>query len=398
MSLKSTSFKILLFFILMITISRFSYGQKLSENAEISLLTCSPGDDLYSLYGHSALRIKDKNNKLDIVFGYGTFDFDTPNFYTKFARGKLNYMLSYSPINYFKQVYIHEKRGITEQILQLNAIEKQQLFDAIVNNYKPENRYYKYDFLFDNCSTRIRDIIEANVNGELIYTNKHKNPKTFWNLLDPFMVKSRWIFLGIHLALGIPCDNIATPHQYLFLPNNMMDEFALAKIKRGETRSDLVKSTKVILKPKIKVHTTKWYKRPISIFGILAFMGLLLSLYSIHKKKNGFVFDIFIFGTCGLLGWVIVLLWFFTDHQATGPNWNVIWAFPLHFPMVFMLLKKEASQFSFYYFLSTVFILILILTAWSIFPQSFPNEILPFVVLLLIRSVYIVKKLRTQLN
>ncbi len=397
MRLKSTSFKILLFLILTITIDNFAFGQKLSQNAEISLLTCSPGDELYSLYGHSALRIKDTDNKLDIVFGYGTFNFNTPNFYTKFARGKLDYMLSYSPTDRFKQEYTDDKRGIVEQILKLDSIEKQQLFNALVSNYKPENRYYKYDFLFDNCSTRIRDIVKANINGELVFNTKVTTPKSFWNLLDPFMAKSRWIFLGIHLALGIPCDDLATPYQYMFLPDNMMDGFSEAKIIRGNIKTDLVESTKIILEPRIQLHTTVWYKRPVSVFGFITIIGLFLSLYYSTKKKNLFVLDTILFGASGLLGWVIIFLWFFTDHQATGPNWNIIWAFPLHFPLVFTLLRKRASLFSYYYFLLHMVVLGLILAIWPFFPQSFPNEILPFIVLLLIRSIYIIKKLRNKL-
>lgn len=397
MRLKLTSFKILLFLVLTLTIDNFTYGQKLSQDAEISLLTCSPGDELYSLYGHSALRIKDTDNKLDITFGYGTFNFNTPNFYTKFARGKLDYMLSYSPTDRFKQEYTDEKRGIVEQVLNLDSLEKQQLFNALVNNYKPENRYYKYDFLFDNCSTRIRDIVEANINGELVFNSEAPSPKTFWNLLDPFMAKSRWIFLGIHLALGIPCDDVATPYQYMFLPDNMMDGFTEAKIIKGDLKTNLVKSTKVILEPEIQLHTTDWFKRPIFIFGVIAIIGLFLSLYYLKKKKNLFVFDTILFGVCGLLGWLIIFLWFFTDHQATGPNWNIIWAFPLHFPIAFTLLRKKTSLFTYYYFLLQVLILSLIIAVWPFFPQSFPNEILPLVVLLLIRSIYIIKKLRDRL-
>lgn len=211
------------------------------------------------------------------------------------------------------------------------------------------------------------------------------------------MEKSRWIFLGIHLALGIPCDDIATPYQYMFLPDNMMDGFANAKIVRGNIKTDLVKSTELILKPAIQLEITDWFKRPVFIFGLIAIFGLLLSLSYLKKKKNLFAFDAILFGASGLLGWVIIFLWFFTDHQATGPNWNIIWAFPLHFPFVFSLLKKKTSLFSYYYFLFNTLTLSIIIAIWPFFPQSFPNEILPFVVLLLIRSIYIIKKLRDRL-
>ena len=397
MTLKTASFRILLIIFLLLAIGNHVSGQNLSKNAEISLLTCSPGDELYSQFGHSALRIKDEEKKIDLVFGYGTFNFNTPNFYPKFARGKLDYMLSYTTFDRFKNGYIYEKRGIVEQKLNLDSIEKQKLFTALLKNYQPKNRYYRYDFLFDNCSTRIRDIVSENTSGTILFDTISDQPKSFWNLLDPFMQKSRWIFLGIHLALGIPCDAEATPYQYMFLPDNMMLGFENAKIRTDETIKPLVKSTNVILKPALNFKITNWYQRPVFIFGLLALIGLILSLVYLKKDKDLFIFDIFIFGVCGLLGWLIIFLWFFTDHQATGPNWNIIWAFPLHFPMVFALLRKKPSLFAYYYFLLHSIILIVILGSWAFIPQSFPNEILPFVVLLLLRSLYIVKKIRTRL-
>ncbi len=397
MAIKTIPFRILLILFFLLSIGNYTTGQNLSKNAEISLLTCSPGDELYSQFGHSALRIKDQEKKIDIVFGYGTFNFDTPNFYPKFARGKLDYMLSYSNFDRFRNGYIYEKRGIIEQKLNLDSIERQNLFTSLLINYKPENRYYRYDFLFDNCSTRIRDIVKANTSGPILFDTIVNQPKSFWNLLDPFMEKSRWIFLGIHLALGIPCDTEATPYQYMFLPDNMMLGFENAKIKTDGTTKPLVKSTEVILKPALNLKLTIWYKRPGFIFGIIATLGLILSLVYLKKEKNFFVFDLFIFGICGLLGWLIIFLWFFTDHQATGPNWNIIWAIPLHFPMVLTLLRKKSHLFAYYYFLLNSLLLILVIGSWSIIPQSFPNEILPFVALLLIRSLYIVKKLRTFL-
>lgn len=397
MTLKTTSFQILLIAFFLVSIGNHVTGQNLSENAEISLLTCSPGDELYSQFGHSALRIIDSKRKLDIVFGYGTFNFNTPNFYPKFARGKLDYMLDYSNFDRFKNGYIYDKRGIIEQKLNLDSIERQKLFSALLINLKPENRYYRYDFLFDNCSTRIRDIVEANTSGTILFDTIVDQPNSFWNLLDPFMEKSRWIFLGIHLALGIPCDVEANPYQYMFLPDNMMLGFENAQIKSNEATKPLVKSTEIILKPALNFKITNWYQRPGFILGIIAILGLILSLIYLKKEKNFFIFDLFVFGICGLLGWLIIFLWFFTDHQATGPNWNIIWAFPLHFPMVFTLLRKKSRLFTYYYFIFHSIILILVLAGWAIIPQSFPNEILPFVLLLLVRSLYILKKLRIYL-
>ncbi|WP_372752213.1 DUF4105 domain-containing protein [Labilibaculum sp.] len=396
MIFKTIFFRIFTIAFFLVLFHTHCIGKNISRNAEISLLTCSPGDELYSQFGHSAIRIKDAENNLDLVFGYGTFDFNTPNFYPKFARGKLDYMLSYTSFKHFKNEYIYEKRGIVEQKLNLDSIERQDLFSALLKNYQIENRYYRYDFLFDNCSTRIRDIVQANVKGEIVFNTIVSEPKSFWNLLDPFMEKSRWIFLGIHLALGIPCDIEATPYQYMFLPDNLMQAFEKATIHSNSTVKPLVKSNQIILKPAINFQKTTWYKRPAFLFGIVAIIGFFLSLFYLKKEKNFFIFDFFLFGICGLVGWLIIFLWFFTDHQATGPNWNIIWAFPLHFPIIFALLKKKSHLFVYYYLLLHSILLLMVLLFWKIIPQSFPNDILPIVALLLVRSLYIIKKLRTH--
>jgi len=393
MKLSSTLSPILMLLILMLFVKNHVFGKGLSNKAEISILTCSPGDEMYSQFGHSAIRVKDPVNQIDLVFNYGTFDFNTPNFYMKFARGKLNYMLSYTSFNHFKKEYIFEKRGIIEQKLNLNEKSVQNLFNALVNNYQPKNRYYKYDFLFDNCSTRIRDIIEENTNQKIKFSNHTVQNKTFWNLLDPYMENSRWIFLGIHMALGLPCDATAKPYQYMFLPDHLMNALEQAQIS-NQTNMPLVKYNRTILKPKILLQTTKFTEKPSVIFGMLAIIGFLLSFFYYNKKRNLFLFDLFLFGATGLLGWVIIFLWFFTDHQATGPNLNILWAFPFHFPMILFLLKKKKSRLHLY-FLCNSLILLITLSCWMILPQSLPNEVLPIVVLLLIRSIYITKKLKS---
>lgn len=393
MKLKSSFIKALFLSIgILICISN-SFSKELSSQSEISVLTYSPGEELYSLFGHSGIRIKDPQNKLDIVFNYGTFDFNTSNFYFKFARGKLKYKLEYGDYIRLKQSYMYEKRGIIEQKLNLDINTKRKLFTALVENYKPENRFYHYDFLFDNCSTRIRDIIENNIDGEIKYTEINSKPKTFWNLLDHFMEKSRWIHLGIHLILGKPCDVEATPYEYMFLPDNMMFAFEDAKIVTGDSIIPLVSSTRNVLEVGEVFKTTVWYKCPGFVFGIIAMLGLFLSLIYYRKKKNLFAIDHLIFGLTGFLGWIIVFLWFFTDHQATGPNLNILWALPIHFPLATIFLIKK-TKLSYLYFLVTSILLLCIVGLWSFIPQSLPNEILPFVVLVLIRSLYVSKKLK----
>ncbi|WP_282126533.1 DUF4105 domain-containing protein [Marinifilum flexuosum] len=384
--------------LILIGILSFSntYAKQFSEQSEVSLLTCSPGEDIYRHWGHSALRFHDPLNKIDLVFNYGTFNFNTPNFYTKFIKGKLMYRLAYESYRDFLPEYMRSGQGVTEQKLNLDLETKRKLFAAVIENYKPENRYYHYDFLFDNCSTRIRDIIEDNVEGKIIYKENTNESKSFWNLLDQFMERSRWVYLGIHLILGSPCDVEATPYQYMFLPDNMMFAFTNATVLNKGERVPLVSHTKEVLKPTLDYKMTEWYKRPSFIFGVLSLIFLLISIRSLKSKRNYFIIDHILFGVTGLVGWVIIFLWFFTDHQATGPNWNIIWALPFYFPVANILLSMK-NKASYFFFFASSLLLLIVLSAWSIIPQSLPNEILPIVALLFIRSIYIVKKLKLKL-
>jgi len=394
--MKYTLFKSFIIVALFIIINPIKIVAKdLSENSVVSLLTCSPGNDLYSQFGHSAIRFKDPENRIDLVFNYGTFNFNDPNFYVKFARGKLKYRLAYDRFPHFKSGYIREGRGITEQVLNLDLNARQKLFDAIIENYKPENRYYHYDFLFDNCSTRIRDLIEQKCNIKLVYHLKETKTTTFWNLLDEYMYKSKWIYTGIHIILGIPCDTKATPYQYMFLPDYLMYAYDDAKIESNGKLVPLVQSKTEILDRTLLSKPTAWYQSPITIFTLLALLGLLISILTFRKRRNHFAFDILLFSISGLIGWVIIFLWFFTDHQATGPNWNILWACPLHFPFIFTILKRKKKFIKKYSSFFSIYYLIL-LAVWAFIPQSFANELLPIIALLFIRSFYISKKLHLK--
>ncbi len=184
------------------------YEINLSDSSRISLLTCSSGNELYSIFGHSAIRVSDPIRSLDIVFNYGTFDFYDPNFYPNFVRGHLNYILSVSPYREFKQSYVEEGRWIWEQRLNINLNEKQHLFDSLLINYRPENRYYPYDFFGDNCATRIRDIFVKRVSREITFDySSFEKGKSFRQLLMPNLARSQWAKLGINLLLGLPADH-----------------------------------------------------------------------------------------------------------------------------------------------------------------------------------------------
>ena len=187
--------KLILVSIFVIGIPFFSLAQALSERASISLLTGSPGTELYSTFGHSAIRVHDPSTGMDIVFNYGTFDFNTPNFYLKFAQGKLNYKLSIETFEQFRAGFIYENRSVVEQKFNLTQTQKNLLFALLEQNYLPENRFYKYDFFFDNCATRIRDLMITAFGEDFQYQypEEWKNSGlTFRNLIDMYLTNHHW--------------------------------------------------------------------------------------------------------------------------------------------------------------------------------------------------------------
>ena len=252
---------------------------QLSNEAEISILTCSPGKELYSLFGHTAIRVQDPKANLDEVFNYGTFDFDTPHFYLKFAQGLLPYQLSTSSFQHFMYTYQLEERSVYSQRLLLDSLQKQQLFDLLLENYRPENRSYLYNFLFDNCTTRARDIIAQSLQNSQVEWNTPDLDKNFWNLLDEYLAVSPWVQWGIHTILGQRGNRTATPYQYMFLPDYLMYGLNTATIDHKH----LAEKAQLLYEAPEQDNATPWYFAPLFIFGI----GVDYSIFVMNGLVDG---------------------------------------------------------------------------------------------------------------
>jgi hypothetical protein len=366
----------------------------LGPDARISLLTCSPGDDLYSIFGHSAVRVKDPSQDIDWVFNYGTFDFSDPNFYPNFVRGKLNYKLTVSEYRYFEYSYYVENRWIWEQELNLRPGERQFLFDSLVINYRPENRYYLYDFFFDNCATRIRDIFVEALGRESVldYTGLDQG-QSFRQLLMPYLSQKPWARLGINLGLGLPADRLATPWDYMFLPDHMMTVFGDAKLRDGSS-SEYFISGQVTLLEGGEAVAGGFIITPLMVFLLVLVATLFVSYGNSGARKAALWFDRILFGLAGLLGFLIAFLWFATDHQVTVWNLNILWAHPFHLVAVFLISSDKYARYLKYYFTANLIILAILILVWPVLPQALPLVILPFIISLMVRSALLAKKFR----
>ncbi|MEO6723077.1 MAG: DUF4105 domain-containing protein [Ferruginibacter sp.] len=367
-------------------ISPFSFSQD-SSHTRISLLTCTPGEELYSTFGHTAIRVIDSSSVSDIVFNYGTFDFDAPGFYTKFIRGKLLYYLSAEKFDTFKIAYQAENRGITEQVLNLDASEKIALMEALYENVKPENSSYKYDFFFDNCTTRPRDML----------VKYKKNPPTFKPVM-PAGTRFRqaihlyldqngkdWSKLGIDLLLGAPTDAVMTTAQSQFLPDNLM------KTLDSSSQDHQWALTHTSLYTLEKAPEEKSIFNPLVIFSLLFVIIFLLS-FSPKPAVKTFIqgFDGIFFFLTGAMGILFIFMWTGTDHSMCKNNYNLFWAWPTHLVISFFAQSKKSWVKK--YFAFTAGALILLLVLWFFLPQQMNNALIPIVLLLIFRSYIIAKR------
>ncbi len=366
----------------------FGQGGYLSEQAEISLLTCDPGTEVYSVFGHTALRVADPVNGFDVVYNFGTFDFSTPNFYLKFIRGRLMYTLSRYNFSDFKMEYRMEKRSIFEQKLNLSQEEKDRIFYLLEVHYLPENRYYLYDFFFINCTTKVLDLIDSALNDPEYFSQYNTlQERTFRQNLAIYLKPIPWTRLGIDLMLGLPADKIMTVRESMFLPLELMQT-----VDREKDR-DLFDDIRVVYQAEDALSSpARWYS-PSTIFWAILLVVLVLTFFELKKEIRIIWPDMIFFSIIGLQGILLALLWAFSDHDGMHQNLNVLWAFPLHFP-VFLIQGLLGKRIFRAYILVTGVILLLTILLWKLIPQEFNPAMLPLMLILLVRLVAIFWRIR----
>jgi membrane-associated HD superfamily phosphohydrolase len=367
-------------------------AQTLSSTAEISVLTIGQGGSLNDAFGHNGFRINDKAQDIDIVFDYGRFPFNEPGFYLNFARGKLSYSIGVDSFKDVNNFYVWQNRTIKEQVLNLEQAEKQTLYNFLLNNYKPENRDYLYDFFYDNCATRIRDVANTALGDEITFnTPLDYKPQTFRTLIHNNLNKNSWGSLGIDIALGSVIDRTATPKEQMFLPENIHKFFNEAILADGQP---LVSNSQSLYSKKEKKESSNLWLSPLVIIGLIA-LGIGWITYSDYKKnKRTRWLDTTLFIITGIIGVFLLLLWFATDHTATAHNYNLLWAFALNLFMIRQLRKPKPWFIKYLKFL--VIMLCLLAFHWVVGLQVFAITLMPLIVALAIRYVFLVRYFQTN--
>lgn len=371
----------ILIFILTLCAQHVLHAQD-APRLKISLLTCAPGGELYSTFGHSAIRIIDSSAASDVVYNFGTFDFDDPDFYKKFILGKLLYYESVSGMQNFVFDYKAEGRGIIEQEIKLSNAEKKLMQTFLSENLKEENKYYKYDFFLDNCTTRLRDLLENTKSPKPIFPAVMPETFTFRNAIHQYLDQNKkyWSKFGIDLLLGAPTDAVMTVKQQQFLPDNLMLSID------STTNVELVATRTEIYKP-AAISTPQVLFTPM----VCTFL-LLLTFVAVHwlsQSSRAFTIalnslDTLLFIVTGGFGCLFLFMMLGTDHIMTKQNWNLLWAIPTHFLAAFFL-RSQAKAWKFY-FKVVAFGMLALLLLWLVVPQQLNIALIPFVILLGFRS------------
>ena len=354
----------------------------------ISLLTCAPGEELYSTFGHTALRVQNIDDGTDHVYNYGTFEFG-PDFYTKFIRGKLLYFLSVQDFEDFIYQYQYESRSVQEQVLLLDCEQKQKLLTALNVNADEKNKYYRYDFLFDNCTTRAKDIVKNNSGSTVVFKNiLPQSIPTFRDLIHSYLDKGKqpWSKLGIDILLGSDLDKNVSNEQAMFLPDYLLKGFDNASV----SGKPLVSTAVTILEMPSSVNLNSIF-RPAVVFTLM--MVLIIALSLIRKpwaQQTISIFDFLYFFILGLAGLLLLFMWFGTDHTVCDKNFNLLWALPTHVVMAFFVHSRKSWVKRYFRLVSLLSLLLLI--TWLFLPQEMNNALIPLLLLIIFRSWSISKK------
>ena len=295
-----------------------SISNSLSDSAQILLLTCTPGTEVWSKYGHTGIRVIDHSQQLDIVFNYGIFDLTADDFYIKFVHGETYYQLGIEPYRYFDMFYRRIGRTTYWQELNLTPSQKQQIFDALLINYQPKNRYYLYNFVFDNCATRPYYLIKNTLQDTIISSYRGYEGTTFRQAITHYTGHNSWVDFGINLVFGNDADQPMTNEQRLFLPEELMNYMAQAHLSDG---TPLVKKQHIAAFPEAVV---PWYTHCGWGIALFAMLMLLLSLYDRKRGKMAWGVDLALGIIYLLLIALVIFLTGFSCHPLVGFNWRLL--------------------------------------------------------------------------
>ncbi len=347
----------------------------------VSLLTCSPGNEAYTMYGHTAIRVHNLVTGSDIVFNYGMFNYSSDNFLYKFVRGETDYVLGAEPLSYFIERYKAKGNSIEEQVLNLSQQECQMTYISLLENLQPQNRTYRYNWLYDNCTTRARDMIERCIDGRVVY-NIHDSRITTRQILHDFSKADRWIEFGENLILGYELDTALTLRQQMFIPSRYAADADSACIVRNDGQTTPMVREKNMLVTIAESDANETKDSPLWTLICIAVVTAIVVIVEIRRGKTYKWFDATLQLAEGLTGTLIAFLFFFSEHPGTDSNMMILLLNPLSLAWVPLFIMRKTK---------TVTIVILAeIVAFAVtlvaLPQTYDTAVVPLVLILLLRE------------
>lgn len=356
-----------------------------SDSVRVSLLTCAPGSEIYSLFGHTALRYENPTKGEDWVFNYGMFSFNTPNFVMRFVKGETDYQLGVIPFRYFEGEYAMRGSSVYQQELNLTSQEKENIIRLLEENYRPANRTYRYNYFYDNCTTRARDKVEQGIEGKVVYPKGVKEC-SFRQIVREYTDGHEWSAFGIDLCLGSEADEPIDERKQMFSPFYMLAAARGAMIHRADTVVPLVKKETMVVEAELEDEPAFPLSPMACALLLLACTSLIVG-WGIYKGRPCLAWNVLMFLLQGLGGCIVAFLFFFSLHPTVGSNWLLIMFNPLpllYLPvMIYRGIKRQKDPYHIYNTVCLTSFMILM----PFIPQEFNPTVLPLALNLLLISL-----------
>ena len=374
---------IYLFILLFFSLNTKADSKKENEEIKISILSIGEGQSLADAFGHTGIRIIDKKTNSDVVFNFGIYDYNAPNFYSNFVKGRPVYKLGVQNYISFINNYIKQDRYIIEHVINLDKKATQNIINLLVKNLEDPN--YIYDYLRDNCSTRVADLFikqtEQPQNTEIDILTENSYRKLIHSKIN----ENSWGALGIDLCLGAIMDRKISIKETLFLPEKLMQylDSLIEKDSKSITKN-------IIFSPQSSLLYNENLPNPLLINSLLSVLLIFITFLNFKKSIWKKWIDILIYFSSGTLGLLVIYLWFFSNHFASAQNFNFLWAFPFNLIMVYALLRENPPNWAVNFIKLNIILLVLLFIHWATGVQKYNITLLPIFIALLVRYSYLI--------
>jgi len=382
------NYKVLLLFFFFYSSFSFSYEQDV-DRYSISILTVSPGKDLADAFGHSGIRVIDRELNYDVVFNFGIYDFQAPNFYSNFVKGRPIYSLGINNYNRFINNYKNQNRGVVEHKILISNNKKDNVIRLLFENSKQENKFYVYDYFNDNCSTKVADLFIENFNDEFYNSEinlSKKSKDSYRSLIYQMIPKNSWGSLGIDICLGSVIDQDINYRKTFFLPS----KFGKFLDKLESENHQIIESNVVLESPETAKSSDLNLTSPMFVLFIISLLIILITFCDFQNNKQTKVLDIVLISITSIIGILICYLWFFSDHTAASQNYNILWASPLNILLFIDLFTSKKRKWILGYLKFIFLMLLLMICHWILSVQIFNITLFSFIFALLIRYLFLI--------